>query len=113
MVHLLVARCRSAGLLAILTGNSPTLSQVEKTCCLRCRGRIVTALEKGSQGMKITALFLRPLGYRLPASGLFAYGHLRATDRVAARVIQRLLPVGAELPFGLATLGGDSGKTLL
>ncbi len=63
--------------------------------------------------MKITALFLRPLGYCLPASGLFAYGYLRATDRVAARVIQRLLPVGAELPFGLATLGGDSGKALL
>ena len=113
MVHLLVARCRSAGLLAILTGNSPTLSQIKKMCGLGCWGCIGTSLEKRRQGMKIMALFLCPLGHGLPAGSLFVCGHLRTTDRVAARMIQRLLPVGAELLFSLGTLGGDGGETLL
>ena len=63
--------------------------------------------------MKITAFFLRPLGNGLPAGGLFVCGHLRATNRVAARMIQRLLPVGAELLSSLGALGGDSGEMLL
>lgn len=63
--------------------------------------------------MKITAFFLRPLGNGLPAGSLFVCGHLRTTDRVAARMIQRLLPVGAELLFSLSALSGDGGETLL
>ena len=59
------------------------------------------------------ALFLCPLGNGLPAGGLFVGGHLRTTRRVAARMIQRLLPVGAELLCRLSALGGDGGETLL
>ena len=113
MVHLLVPRRHGAGLLAVLTSNSPTLSQIKKMCRLDCRGRISTSLEKRRQGMKIMALFLCPLGNGLPAGSLFVCGHLRTTDRVAARMIQRLLPVGAELLFSLGTLGGNGGETLL
>ena len=113
MVHLLVPRRHGAGLLAVLTSNSPTLSQIKKMCRLDCRGRISTSLEKRRQGMKIMALFLCPLGNGLPAGSLFVCGHLRTTDRVVARMIQRLLPVGAELLSSLGTLGGDGGEPLL
>jgi len=113
MVHLLVSRRSGAGLLAILTGNGPTPSQIKKMRSPGCWGRISTALEKRSQGMKIMAFFLRPLGNGLPAGDLFVCGHSRATNRIAACMIQRLPPVGAELLSSLGALGGDSGEVLL